>query len=317
MSKQDLLVTGELNVDLILNQIEGFPKIGAEIVAREMTLTLGSSSAIFAANAAAMGISTAFCGMIGDDDYGKLVLRELTAREVDPQFITTSDKHQTGITVVMNYEQDRANVTHCGAMEALTIKDIPWNRLENFRHFHLSNFFLQGGLKNDIVEIFRRAKAAGLTTSLDLQWDTTNQWDFNYQECLPHVDVFFPNESELLALTQTKNLDKGIQKLQPYTNTMAIKLGERGSIGISGDQKIEVPSFSNFPFVDAIGAGDSFNAGFIYQYLRQAPLEDCLRYGNLMGALNTTAAGGTQAFINQEYIADQIQNHFKKEQSEI
>src|SRR5690606_31091075 len=118
MPTKELLVIGELNVDLILNQIEGFPKIGTEILANKMNLTLGSSSAIMAANASAIGVGTSFCGLIGSDDFGSFILKSLQTKGVGTEFIQKTTELQSGITVVMNYGQDRANVTYCGAMEA-------------------------------------------------------------------------------------------------------------------------------------------------------------------------------------------------------
>lgn len=294
--KKGLFVVGELNVDLIFNQINGFPQLGTEIVANDMVLTLGSSSAILAANAAAIGIPTAFCGAVGHDAYGDLVIRELQAQGVNTDFIRISEEHSTGITVVMNYEQERANVTYCGAMEALRMPDIPWDHIARFQHFHISNFFLQKGIRADITEIFQRVKEAGLTTSLDLQWDVSNRWEFDFRACLPHVDVFLPNEAEMLALAQCDSLEASIEQLAPYTNIMAIKLGQQGSLGIQGGNRYRVKAFELPDYVDSVGAGDSFNAGFLKKFLENAPLETCLKFGNLMGALNTTAAGGTTAF---------------------
>ncbi|ETN94901.1 Sugar or nucleoside kinase, ribokinase family [Zhouia amylolytica] len=310
MSKKELIVVGELNVDLILNNIDGFPKIGTEIIADDMNLTLGSSSAIMAANAAAMGVNTSFCGKIGKDMFGDIVLKELNAKQVSTNYISTSETHQTGITIVMNYDEDRANVTYCGAMELLTIDDIPWEELTEFKHFHLSNFFIQKGIRKDITLIFKKAKEAGLTTSLDLQWDPENQWDFNYEECLPYVDVFMPNEAEIKALTGTSSIEEALEKVTPYANTIALKMGAKGSIGIKEGTKLEITSFSNPNHVDSIGAGDSFNSGFIKQYIAGKSLEECLSHGNLMGALNTTAPGGTGAFKNPEEIKQKVKSIF-------
>ncbi len=311
MPNKGLFVVGELNVDLILNQINGFPQVGTEIVAKDMVLTLGSSSAILAANAAAIGLPTAFCGAVGNDVYGHLVLKELQAQGVRTDFIHVSKSYQTGITVVLNYGQEPANVTYCGAMERLSMEDIPWSALYQFQHLHISNFFLQKGIQPDIVEIFRRAKAGGLSTSLDLQWDVSNRWAFNYRDCLPLVDVFLPNEAELLALTHSDTLEAGIASIRPYINLMAVKLGQKGSLGIRGEQQIKMAAFQIQDYVDAVGAGDSFNAGFLKKFLENASLEACLQYGNLMGALNTTAAGGTAAFRNESGIDQKVQSIFQ------
>ena len=92
MKQFDIIALGELNVDLILNNIEGFPEVGKEKFAKQMTLTLGSSTAIFAANAAALGAKVAFCGMIGNDSFGDLVESSLQAKGVDTRYLIRQDK---------------------------------------------------------------------------------------------------------------------------------------------------------------------------------------------------------------------------------
>ncbi|WP_417359164.1 carbohydrate kinase family protein [Galbibacter sp.] len=313
MPTKELLVIGELNVDLILNQIDGFPKIGTEILANKMNLTLGSSSAIMAANASAIGVDTYFCGLIGTDDFGSFILNSLESKGVGTEFIQKTSEHQSGITVVMSYEQDRANVTYCGAMEALTYAKIPWGDLKGFKHLHLSNFFIQKGIRQDIVKIFEKAKSLGLTTSLDLQWDPDNLWDFDYKNCLKFVDIFMPNEAELMALTKKKNLDQALEVIAPYANTSVIKQGDKGSLAVANGTRISAAAFTNDNPIDTIGAGDSFNSGFIKKYIDGSSLEDCLHYGNLMGALSTTAAGGTAAFSNLDAIKETLKEKFNSE----
>jgi sugar/nucleoside kinase (ribokinase family) len=303
-----LLVVGELNVDLILNEIHAIPQVGKETIANEMEMCLGSSSAIMAANSAAMGVDTTFCGVVGDDYFGNFILGELKRKSVSCRHVSRLAGQKTGCTLVMNYGQDRANITYQGAMNALTISNIPFNLPAAYQHLHVSSLFLQNGLLNDIEEILKNARAAGMTTSLDLQWDPTEEWAFDYARCLPYVDVFMPNESELLALTKTDSISSGIEKIRPYLNTLALKMGRKGSMGICGEQELTVPAFEVRHFVDAIGAGDSFNAGFIQKYISGAPLDDCLREGNLMGALNTTAAGGTGAFCDFNKISENIKD---------
>jgi sugar/nucleoside kinase (ribokinase family) len=303
-----ILVVGELNVDLLLNKIQAFPQMGKEMIADEMELCLGSSSAIMAANSAAMGVDTTFCGVVGDDYFGDFILSELERKSVNKRYVTRIAGQKTGCTLILNYGQDRANVTYQGAMNALTYNHLPFENLADYQHLHISSLFLQNGLLNDIEQILIKARSIGLTTSLDLQWDPSERWEFDYARCLPYVNVFMPNESELLALTKANTISDGVEKIRPYMNTFALKMGTKGSMGINGDEQLTVPAFEVPHFVDAIGAGDSFNAGFIQKYISGAPLEECLREGNLMGALNTTAAGGTGAFYDFNKISENIKD---------
>lgn len=311
MANPKLLVVGELNVDLILNQIQAFPQLGKEIIADGMDLCLGSSSAIMAANSAALGVDTTFCGVVGEDYFGDFILDELERKSVSCRHITRLRNQKTGCTLILNYGQDRANVTYQGAMNALTINDVPFEEPAVYQHLHVSSLFLQKGILNDIEQLFIKARAAGMTTSLDMQWDPAEQWAFDYARCLPYVDVFMPNESELIALTRTDSISNAIEKIRPYLNTLALKMGKKGSIGIRGQQHLTLPAFEVSHFVDAIGAGDSFNAGFIRKYMAGAALEDCLREGNLMGALNTMSAGGTGAFDNLDKINENIKEYWE------
>ncbi len=296
--KNDILVIGELNVDLILNKIQSFPKMGAEILAHEMDLTLGSSSAIFASNISTLGLKTAFLGKIGEDNFGSLVVDSLENKKVDTSLIIKDKNLNTGATIVLNYEEDRAMVTHPGAMEMLTLQDVTKEKLATANHLHISSIFLQPGIKNNLVAILQMAKEAGLTTSMDTQWDPEEKWDIPLNEILPLLDVFIPNEIEICRLTGENDCKNAIDKIQDNANIIAVKRGNKGSMAYANKEIIEKPAYLNKSVVDAIGAGDSYDAGFIYKFINGCSLDQCLDFANLTGALNTTAPGGTGAFEN-------------------
>lgn len=303
MKTFDIIALGELNVDLILNQIDGAPEVGKEKFCQDMILTLGSSTAIFAANAAALGSKVAFCGMIGRDSFGDLVETSLQRKGVNTTYLIRQNKWATGATICLSYDEDRANVTYQGAMDHLSLADIPDVVFEAGKHLHISSIFMQSGLKKDIIPILTRAKAAGMTTSLDTQWDPAEQWDLNYKEVLPLIDVFLPNEKELCCLTASSTVEEAVQKIRPYMNNAVIKWGNKGSLLLKKDgSQIMLKPFLNTHVVDAIGAGDSFNSGFLTRFVQGDDLETCQRYGNMTGAVNTTAAGGTGAFTSREEV---------------
>lgn len=296
----DVLVVGELNVDLILDGIDKFPEIGKEVLAQRMTLTLGSSSAIFASNISSLGSRVAFIGKIGKDKFGEVVLESLQKRKVNTTMIKIDEHLGTGATVILNVDEDRANTTYPGAMDHLTINDITGDDLKKAKHLHFSSYFLQPGMKNSLGELFRNAKKLGLTTSFDMQWDPKETWDLDMEDVLPYVDVFLPNEKELMFLTEKRNLDDAIDSIKKYTNILVIKRGNKGSLVHYNDLLADLPPFLNTKVVDAIGAGDSFNAGFIFKFINGNNIAECQKFGNLTGAVSTTAAGGTTAFDNYE-----------------
>ncbi len=289
----DVLVIGELNVDLILDQINKFPEIGKEIIAERMTVTLGSSSAIFASNLSTLGAKVRFVGQVGQDSFGDQVIASLQSRGVNTDYILRSSKDATGATVVLNYGEDRAMVTYPGAMKGLTIQDIPEVVFTTCRHLHLSSIFLQPGIASDLTTLFKNAKSFGLTTSIDPQWDPWERWDIALHELLPYVDVFMPNIQELYALTRTDNFQNALNALKSYGNVIVVKNGSEGAFLWDGYSIIHQRPFLNKEVADSIGAGDSFNSGFLHKYLQGEPLPVCLEFGALTGAINTTRSGGT------------------------
>ncbi|MEP0368184.1 MAG: carbohydrate kinase family protein [Cyclobacteriaceae bacterium] len=298
----DVLVVGELNVDIILNQIDGFPEVGKEILAKNFTVTLGSSSAIFASNLSTLGAKTAFLGKVGDDQFADLIHSSLNRKKVDTGYVFRSAELKTGSTIVLNYGMDRANVTYPGAMESLTERDVRDDILTSAGHMHVSSVFLQPGIKQNLIRLFQRAKSFGLTTSLDPQWDPFEKWDIDLEGLLPYVDVFLPNRKELMCLTNTKTVDDGINAIREFANVLAVKDGENGAILCHNGVITKIEAFLNEDVADCIGAGDSFDAGFISQFIKGVPLKECLKFANLAGAVNTTRSGGTTAFESLDTV---------------
>ena len=268
-----------------------------------MTLTLGSSTAIFAANAAALGAKVAFCGMIGNDSFGDLVETSLQQKGVDTRYLIRQDKYATGATICMSYDEDRANLTYQGAMDFMTLADINPDVFKEAKHIHISSIYMQSGVKRDLMKILELCKENGVTVSLDSQWDPAEKWDLDFKAVLPLVSVFMPNETELKFLTRKQTLEEALEAIRPYTNAAVIKCGSKGSILMrKGQPDRKQEALLNKNVVDCIGAGDSFNSGFLTRFAAGDALDKCQEYGNMTGAVNTTAAGGTTAFTCREDV---------------
>ena len=308
--KFDVIVVGELNIDLILNKIRGFPKVGTEILANEMEFTMGSSSAICASNLSSLGLRVGFIGKLGDDIFGRFIIEKLKEKGVNTSMIIMDDTLKTGVTVALSYDEDRAMTTYPGAMSYLTVDDIDEDCFRNTTHVHFSSYFLQPGFKDKLYLLFKKAKNVGATTSMDVQWDPAEKWDLNLEEVLPYVDVFLPNIIELQSLTRKTNISEALESLKNNHGFIAVKCGNRGSVLYHKGKQISKPPFLHKNVVDTIGAGDSFNAGYIYKYIQGKSPETCLEFGNLIGAISTTKPGGTSAFTNIEDILNTASNIF-------
>jgi sugar/nucleoside kinase (ribokinase family) len=156
----------------------------------------------------------------------------------------------------------------------------------------MSSYFLQKKLRPSSASVFRRARAAGLTTSLDPGFDPSERWGADLRETLREVDLFFPNEVELHGIAGTSDVREGLERLQNGRTLTVAKLGPRGAAAIVEGRLLEVPAFPVQP-VDTTGAGDSFDAGFLYAWLAGRPVAECLRWGAACGSLSTRGSGGT------------------------
>jgi sugar/nucleoside kinase (ribokinase family) len=287
-----ILVVGEINVDLVLSGARAAVTPGKETLVDDFNMALGSASAIAAAGLARLGERVAFLGKVGIDPWGDFCLRELGRAGVDTSRCHRDPACKTGVTVSISSPRDRALVTYLGAIAALTGADCDGVDLEAFDHLHVSSYFLQAGLRPGCRALLARARAAGLSTSLDPGFDPEERWGADLRETLCEVDVFFPNEVELAALTGVADPGEALRRLDNgHTRTVA-KLGSAGCMILERGSILAVPAFNVQP-VDTTGAGDSFNAGFLHAWLEGRPIGACLRYASACGALSTLRPGGT------------------------
>ena len=299
MPKLDISLAGEINFDLILYGTPEELPVERELLAESIMLTLGSSSAICAHNLAVMGARVGFVTRVGGDPLGQLALARLRERGVDLKAVVRArGATNTGLTIILPHARTRHILTYPGTMFEMTYKDLNLAYLASARHFHMSSLFLHRGLTTQIPALFRKMKKSGLTTSLDTNDDPEDQWNGVLQETLKYVDILLPNEREACKIAGTDDVEGAIRKLAKCVPIVVVKLGPRGAIAIHKNKRIKAARVK-VACVDPIGAGDSFDAGFLYQFMRGAPLQKCLAWGNLAGAFSTTQPGGTEAFRNR------------------
>ena len=292
MADYDLLVLGEINVDLILRADEIAPVFGQELVVDDATLTMGSSSVNFACGAARLGLQVGFTGVAGDDQFGRFMLREMAARGIDVRPVIVDPGVKTGLTVSLSTAADRAMLTHLGSIAALTPARVDRALFDQARHLHVGSYFLQTGLQVGLATLLAEARSRGLTVSLDTGWDPAEAWNSGLKETLAQIDVFMPNKVEALAITGVPNVEEALGALAERVPAVAVKLGAEGAIARRGKETARAAP-PPVQVADTTGAGDSFDAGFVYGFLANWPLERTLRLACACGALATREPGGT------------------------
>jgi sugar/nucleoside kinase (ribokinase family) len=306
MSKLDIAIAGEINLDLILYGLPEQMPTERELLASGFAITLGSSSAILAHNLAALGSRVGFVTKVGDDSFGTLAVERLRERGVDLAGVAHGSR--SGVTLILPHGPQRHILTYPGTISELRFEDLDLDYLASARHFHMSSLFLQRELLPRVPELFRRMKSAGLTTSLDTNDDPDDRWDGALEEILPYVDILLPNEPEAMKMSRADDVETALSRLAQKVETVVVKMGARGAIAIRAAHRFAAPAVP-VTVIDSVGAGDSFDAGFLHQFLRGADLTTCLAYGNLCGAFSTTDCGGTEAFRDAARMQKFLRRH--------
>jgi sugar/nucleoside kinase (ribokinase family) len=298
----DLLVIGDCNPDVLVLGGDVTPAFGQqEKLVGQISLEVGGSAAITAVAAARLGLRAALLACVGADAAGSFMLAELAREGVDTSLVLTRSAEPTGMTVALSRGGDRAILTALGAIASLTAADIRPEIFRRTRHVHVSSYFLlAGSLGPGLAALLSAARTAGATTSLDTNWDPSGRWrDDQLSAVLAQTDLLLPNEAEALALSGAADLDTAVPVLlssnaggaEPGPR-IAVKLGERGVLIADGTTRHQVSLPPVVP-VDTTGAGDCCNAGLIAGLLQDLPLTQAAALGCAVGALSTSALGGT------------------------
>jgi len=292
--RYDVLTFGDLCVDLIVTGGDVVPEFGQkEKVVEDYSLEMGGSCGIFACQAAKLGLATRIVGRVGADSFGDLVRSTLEEAGVDTRYVKTDSRLKTGMTIALNKGDDRAMLTYNGTIDAVGIEDVGDDMLRGVRHLHIGSFFLMKKIQPHYPAIVRKLKEYGASISLDTNWDPEENWDGGIWEILPYIDILLPNENELLAIAKETCVEKAVAKLTKIVPILVVKRGKEGAEAYVFSKVYTAPAIHG-PVKDTVGAGDSFDGGFLYGYLTGRSIEECLRMGCICGSLNTRASGGTR-----------------------
>jgi sugar/nucleoside kinase (ribokinase family) len=290
----DVFTFGDLCVDFIMKGKDVVPEFGQkEKLVDDYSLEMGGSCSIFACQAAKLGLKTAVVGHVGEDAFGDLILSTLENSGVNTGHVKRDKLEKTGITMMLSTGEDRAMMTYNGTIDAVSREDVTEEFLKSVKHLHIGSYFLMKRIQPHYPEIVKKLKEYGATISLDTNWDPEETWDSGIWDIMPYVDIFFPNENEAMAITKEPTAEKAIEKLKQTVPVIAVKKGADGAV-IYAKGKTYYTLAVDAVKVDAVGAGDSFDGGFIYGYLSGKSIEDCARFGSICGSLNIRKAGGTK-----------------------
>lgn len=304
-----VLVIGELNVDLIVSGLSSLPKLGQELVCTGLSRVLGSSSAIFSRALAGLGAQVGFMGKVGDDENGRFMVGQLQELGIDTSDVLVDSRTQTGITISLTYPGEKAQITYPGSISAYRPEDVNTEAFTRYRHLHMASMYLQAGLRPGMPELLRRAKALGLSTSFDPGWDPAERWGEDLFEALEAVDILFLNEHEAKAIGRQSSADRALGVIADRVPVVLCKMGAGGALMAAGKEPVRVPAHP-VSVLDTTGAGDSFDAGFVYWHVVEGHSAfDSLRFANACGAIAVTRVGGASSVPNAADVEDFLAAH--------
>jgi sugar/nucleoside kinase (ribokinase family) len=303
-SGADLVVLGDCNPDVLVLGDEVTPEFGQhEKLVDRMSLVIGGSASIATVAAARLGVRVALVAAVGDDAAGDFMLGRLAAEGVDVSAVAVRAGAPTGMTVALSRGEDRAILTATGAVTTLTARDVPPALAAGARHLHVSSYFLvEASLGPGLAALFAQARAAGITTSLDTNWDPAGKWGGGtLRDVLAQTDLLIPNEAEACRLAGRDSLAEAVAVLSAAVPQLVIKRGARGAFCAERrhpgtpprdivQHEVWLPPVQP---VDTTGAGDCFNAGLFAGLLGGLPLPEAAALGCAAGAASTQALGGT------------------------
>lgn len=302
-----VLVFGDSNIDLIIRDIKEMPKMGQEIFINDMQLCTGGSAANVAIGLAKLEIDTCIYTILSNDLFGKYILNYFKEVNLSDKYVQIADEYKTGISLGITHNKDRSFISYMGTNDLFGTHEFEESVLKEFSHIHLSGYNLDKCLKF-YLDIARKCKAHKCTLSFDLGWTDFESHKEDLIELLKYIDVFFPNIHEAKHLSGKDDIGEMFKELSKYVKgTIVITCGEKGAYAYQKEMTYHEAFKVNA--IDAIGAGDAFDAGFLSAYLNNEDIKTCLRYGCASGAIAVSSLGGSISSPTKNQLQEFLQGH--------
>lgn len=297
---------GILVADVYGKPVDDWPERGRLSVVDEMGIGLGGCAANTGLCLVKLGVDTAIMGKVGNDGFGRFCTDTLIEAGANTSGIVVDTAPGTSATMVMiDSSGERTFLHYPGANGRLRLDELDFSVITDCQIFHCAGALVMGDFDGEpMAECLRRAKEAGVTTSLDTVYNDRSGWMEKLRPCLKYTDVFLPSLAEAQKLTGEQQPEAVAEKLlEAGPGLIALKMGEHGSYLRTPDRELYVPAFK-VNVVDGTGAGDAFVAGFLRGMLEGWDIERTAQFGNAVGGLCTTGIGTTAGVLDFECTLD-------------
>ena len=289
-----VLFVGDINTDVIMGGLKSQPVPDKEITCQSFDVCVGSTAVICASAYSFLGGKAAFAGLAGKDQNGDFMVGQMKKFGINTKLIERTDKVPTGVTVNLVFKNIRSQVTYPGTIAAYAGAKLTNKVIKRFRHVHFAGPYQQTKFISRITGLLRTASAAGVTTSLDPQWDASEKWA-HMREWLPLLTYLFVNADETLSITKCKSLEKACRELVRLTACPIVKAGKDGAILCRSGKLVSAPTI-DVKVKDPTGAGDNFDAAFLYGVIEKGMNTlEAVNFANAAGARSCMFIGGVEA----------------------
>ena len=289
-----ILCSGNIVHDTLVHPVDQM-LWGATTRVETMECHIGGNGANTAIALATLGVPVRLLGAVGCDDQGRFVLDALRRAGVDTSAVTPLDAATASTVALVNSAGDRMFLHRIGVGNAAFAAPIEFAPplTEGMSHYHLGSIFMLPNLRPVAAATLARARGAGLTTSLDTNWDPQGLWMADLAPCLPELDFIFVNEDEARMCTGFSEAPEAARVLLGHGARVAvIKLGPRGCAIYTADEEVRSPAFE-VEARDTTGAGDCFVAGFLAAIRQGKTLAQAGRLANAVAAFTVQQLGGS------------------------
>ena len=290
-----------ITIDFLYSGLSRMPNLGEEIFGKEFDMQIGGGPTAMLITLNKLGLPVELGTFLGGDHLSRLAASLLDMHQVNFTNFYHGTKNPVVVTSIASFPEDRSFLTYNPGIDEkfCSSKDV-YDLLKGAK--------VCFGVKGH-HDILKRLKEEGTKIVYDVGWQDDLHID-QVKDILESISIFTPNDKEALKMTGTKNVYEALKVLDQYVECAIITMGREGCITKVEDSIIHIPSIKEFEAVDTTGAGDNFLAGVMYGLYKERSIEDCMKIGNIVGGLSTTALGCCKADISLEKMKDYYNRYY-------
>lgn len=295
-----ILCAGNLTQDILAWPVDEVV-FNTTVWVDDLITSLGGNGANTACAIGLLGGRVRLTGMVGQDARGDALLDQLRAAGVDA-VLARSPLPTPATVVIVRSDGARSFLHRPGASREAFAGGLEFTQelAAGCSHFHLANPFSMPNIRKHAPAVLARAKAAGLTTSLDTGWDAFGDWLKIVGPCFENLDLLFVNAEEAEKLSGRGSETEAAEFFREHgVRNTVVKLGAGGCAVFDSRECVRVPAF-RVHVVDSTGAGDCFAGAFLAALQRGMPVPEAARFANAVGALNVECPGATTGLLDFE-----------------